>query len=291
MSLTAAERLDATQGARLGAALWTAAAVVALAAHAALALWILALPPPDPQQALPAGAIAFELAPTPSGPDEGVDEPRPDSPAPEPVEEPAPEEDPPAEQVDLPEPDAEAEAPQESVEDVPGIEEAAVPIPTPRPAYTPPQNAEQRERPVQRRQAAQGERPAQRQRSTATAAPAPAAAGQANAPRAAAPREGRTRQSPGVSPARWQAALLAHLERHKRYPRGARSRREQGTAQLGFSIDRRGHVTSARLVRSSGHPELDQAVLDMVRRASPVPAPPPEVRQLQFSVPVRFSLR
>jgi hypothetical protein len=34
---------------------------------------------------------------------------------------------------------------------------------------------------------------------------------------------------------------------------------------------------SARVARSSGNSELDEAALDMLRRASPVPAPPPGV--------------
>jgi protein TonB len=94
----------------------------------------------------------------------------------------------------------------------------------------------------------------------------------------------------GVSPAKWQAQLMAHLERLKRYPPGARRRREEGVAQVRFTIDDRGNVRSAQLVRSSGHDELDQAVLALVQRASPVPAPPPGAPR-EIVAPVRFDVR
>lgn len=44
---------------------------------------------------------------------------------------------------------------------------------------------------------------------------------------------------------------------------------------------------------SSGSPELDAETLALVRRAEPLPAPPPEVlgNPLTLTVPVRFSLR
>lgn len=93
-----------------------------------------------------------------------------------------------------------------------------------------------------------------------------------------------------VSPARWQSRLLAHLERRKRYPSASRSRGEQGTAYVRFSIDTSGNVLSVRLARSSGYPTLDEEVLAMVRRASPVPTPPQGVNR-NITVPVRFSAK
>ncbi|WP_245304242.1 TonB family protein, partial [Hoeflea olei] len=92
------------------------------------------------------------------------------------------------------------------------------------------------------------------------------------------------------SPARWQSRLMTHLERRKRYPSGARGRREQGTVQIRFTIDERGNVLSASLARSSGFPELDAEVLSLVRRASPVPAPPPGVNRTIIA-PVEFSIK
>jgi periplasmic protein TonB len=105
---------------------------------------------------------------------------------------------------------------------------------------------------------------------------------------AAAPRPATGNR--GVSPARWQARLMAHLERLKRYPPGARRRNEEGIAHVRFVIDDRGNVRSAQLVRSSGYAELDAAVLALVRRASPVPAPPPGTPR-DITAPVRFDVR
>ncbi|HET9069062.1 MAG TPA: energy transducer TonB, partial [Amaricoccus sp.] len=119
-----------------------------------------------------------------------------------------------------------------------------------------------------------------RTRAASTAPPAKVATAPAAAPGASA----------SLTPARWQARLMAHLERRKKYPAGARKRREEGTVLVRFAIDGSGNVLSSGLVRSSGHSELDQAVLALVRRASPVPAPPPGAPH-QITAPVRFSIR
>jgi protein TonB len=83
---------------------------------------------------------------------------------------------------------------------------------------------------------------------------------------------------------------MSHLERRKRYPSAARSNREEGTVYVRFRIDDSGNVLSVSLSRSSGYPTLDSAVLDMVRAASPVPAPPAGVNKT-ITAPVRFNLR
>ncbi len=101
---------------------------------------------------------------------------------------------------------------------------------------------------------------------------------QANAPRAIA---------------RWESTLAAHLERFKRYPAKARSRGEQGTAKVAFTIDHEGHLLSSHIVQSSGSPELDQETLAMLARAQPMPKPPENVfdGELSFVVPIRFNIR
>lgn len=99
--------------------------------------------------------------------------------------------------------------------------------------------------------------------------------------------------APRVSPEKWQSKVLAWLKRHQRYPARAKSKGEEGTVQVAFTIDPSGRVTSSRVARSSGNPELDKAALDMLRRASPVPAPPKEIAKpsMPISVPVRFEQR
>jgi protein TonB len=57
-------------------------------------------------------------------------------------------------------------------------------------------------------------------------------------------------------------------------------------------MDRDGRVAGFYLVRSSGCPELDDEVLAMIERASPLPPAPPEIREqiVQLVVPIRFRL-
>lgn len=56
------------------------------------------------------------------------------------------------------------------------------------------------------------------------------------------------------------------------YPRGARARGEQGEVELEIEVGANGRVTSARVVHSSGYPELDGAALAAARGARFVPA-------------------
>src|SRR3546814_5511323 len=72
----------------------------------------------------------------------------------------------------------------------------------------------------------------------------------------------------------YKAQLYAWLEKHKEYPRRARLRRQEGTALLEFAMDRGGRVLSYRIVESSGYKLLDDEVVAMIERASPLPTPP-----------------
>jgi periplasmic protein TonB len=118
------------------------------------------------------------------------------------------------------------------------------------------------------------------------------------APRAATEARSRTSSAGSGVPANssrpsWEAQLVAHLQHHKRFPAAAAARGEQGVALVQFTMTRGGHVVSSRLVRSSGHPALDQETLATVQRAQPLPAPPADVTgtQFSFSVPIRFTVR
>lgn len=57
----------------------------------------------------------------------------------------------------------------------------------------------------------------------------------------------------------WMAALTDWVNRHAYYPQAAVEQQQQGTAEVIFNVDRNGHVTGLRLVRSAGSPFLDQA--------------------------------
>jgi protein TonB len=83
--------------------------------------------------------------------------------------------------------------------------------------------------------------------------------------------------------------VSAHLRRYQQYPSDARSRGDQGTATVSFSLDGGGRVTSSRLAHGSGIASIDGEVQAMVRRASPFPAPPGGAPR-SFTVPVSFRL-
>jgi protein TonB len=91
----------------------------------------------------------------------------------------------------------------------------------------------------------------------------------------------------------WTAKWVALLERKKRYPSEARSRREHGVAEVSFSLDRRGHLIDSQLVRSSGVPVLDREALALLQRAQPFPPPPDELAgiHVDLRVHIRFDLR
>lgn len=111
-----------------------------------------------------------------------------------------------------------------------------------------------------------------------------------DAPRA--PRSTTRAQGSGESlrlvRAGWQNELMAHLNRFKRYPDG---RNENAQIKVAVEFDRTGRVLKAAVAQSSGDSAFDMAAVSMVRRASPVPAPPPMVADagLSFTLPLYFN--
>jgi len=86
--------------------------------------------------------------------------------------------------------------------------------------------------------------------------------------------------------------LRRHLAKHKRYPPEASKQKQEGKVQVSFTLARNGTVLSAEIVRGSGFPMLDQAVLDMLRTASPMPPLPERFtgERIQITMPIGFSL-
>ncbi|PWC58048.1 energy transducer TonB [Azospirillum sp. TSH7] len=247
--------------------------MLALGVHAAAGVAMVAWHVPiTPSEADPP-AVLLELAPLPVAPPEPT--PAIDIPLPEPMPEPVIEPEPPPE----PEPVVEEPPPPEPP---PVVEpEVVLPKPPPEPPKPKPKPEKPKlEKPKPPRPVAQPVQPA-----PVAAPPAPAPA---PAPAAPAPSAAPSRAVPS-----WQGRLLSHLERHKRYPRAAQARRQEGVAQVRFTIDRDGNVLSVRLDRSSGVPSLDEETVEMVRRASPLPAPPEEMAKdrIELVVPVQFFIR
>jgi TonB family protein len=122
----------------------------------------------------------------------------------------------------------------------------------------------------------------------ATATPSNEAAQEA--PRSVAPAQGSGESAQRVR-ATWQKELVAHLDKHKRYPSHRLVRTTEIT--VAFVLDRLGHVLSMAIVKGSGDLAFDEAALDMVRRSDPVPQPPALVADegLSFTLPVNFRVK
>ncbi|RZJ88081.1 MAG: energy transducer TonB, partial [Brevundimonas sp.] len=101
-----------------------------------------------------------------------------------------------------------------------------------------------------------------------------------------APAASNSASAPRVSPASWQRQAVSHFRKFRRQV----SVRTRGVARVAVTIDRGGRVLSARLASSSGNAEFDDEAVALVRRASPIPAPPDGVggKTLSLTVPVNM---
>ena len=108
--------------------------------------------------------------------------------------------------------------------------------------------------------------------------------------RSVAPAQG-TGESTRRIRATWQKELIAHLDKHKRYP--AERSLKSAEILISFALDRMGHVLSTSIVKGSGDAAFDQAALAMVQKSDPVPPPPPAVADegLSFTLPVIFRVK
>lgn len=108
----------------------------------------------------------------------------------------------------------------------------------------------------------------------------------------AAPKEGMS-EADEKAVATWRARLTAHIFRQKRYPKEARLKHAQGEVKVAFAVDRNGVVTAVRIAVSSGSSALDDAAIEMIERASPLPMPPEATgpTNYQLVLPVSFQLK
>lgn len=187
----------------------------------------------------------------------------------------------PAVQPEVPPPPA--ETPPPPPEPVPPVPEAPAILAEPTPPPPPPKPAVKKPpKPAQRHEDLP--QPSQAYLPTSQAAVAPPQTASAATP-VLAPVP-----SPEAS-AGYRALLSAWLNSHKRYPDAARQRGEEGRAVLRFEVDRSGRVIDYAVTTSSGYPDLDQSLEEMMRGATlpPFPAGVTQPR-MEVSVTIRFSL-
>lgn len=110
---------------------------------------------------------------------------------------------------------------------------------------------------------------------------------------AKAPNMGAPSQSTSKAEQSWESKVLAALERKKKYPEAAQRNHQEDVVYVMIVIDRDGHVISSDIRRSRGIAQLNQEVISLVRRASPLPRPPESIPgdQIDLLVPVEFFIK
>jgi protein TonB len=86
----------------------------------------------------------------------------------------------------------------------------------------------------------------------------------------------------GISAGAYASKVHAAIARHRRKVAGA-----NGSATVTFAIGPAGGIRTARISRSSGKTQLDQAALASVRSAAPFP-PPPQGAKSTYSIQIYF---
>lgn len=235
--------------------LWGVSLLLVLGLHVGLACWALFWRPHTPPVELPPAAMMVELEPAPVKP-----------PPPPPKIEPEPEPEPEPKLVEAPKPTIALAKPKPVVKPKPKPKQEKPP--EPKPPQPTPEKAEE------------------------DAEPAPTE--RASAPTAA--------EAPSVSTARqqarqtWQGQLQTQLARFQKYPEAAKRGEKPGirTNSLRFTVDAEGRVLAYELAERSGNRLIDRATLEMIRKAQPLPKPPPELLNdgtIEIIMPLSYELK
>jgi TonB family protein len=82
------------------------------------------------------------------------------------------------------------------------------------------------------------------------------------------------------------------IENQKKYPDAAQQRNIEGQVTVEFEISLDGQITEPSVSKSSGHPALDLAAINAVKKASPFSSPPKEffTDAIHINLPIRFEL-
>jgi len=248
--------------------------------HAVVVLGIVWAARPEPVSPFQTLAVVSFARFDPEGgePGGGFDDEPARAPAAAPEAEPVAEPSPVTEAEATPEPEAEAEAEPEA-EIIESVSEAAAPLPPPTPKEPSP-------------------KPKPKPKSKPEVSPATGPAAGEAAP-GGGPGQGQGGLGGGSGQGNpdelnaYLARVRKKLAASKKYPPEARALKLEGVAMVVFLLAPDGRVLSSRLARSSGHPVLDEEVMALLRRVSPLPPRPQGLPRdnLSLTVPIQFSLR
>ncbi|MBR1221123.1 energy transducer TonB [Bradyrhizobium sp. U87765 SZCCT0131] len=246
---------------------WAPAALLVCAIHAGAFAAIVGWQASQPSPGATIPAVLIDMAPVSAAP-----QPQEQDLAPGPT----------MQEAEAPTPDAAPETAAEMIAPTPPQPQPVVAAPPEQKAKPTPEPVKPKARPVR-----EVKKPSERP-------PAPRTTAQPRAERVAPTQNtAATGAAAAAAAASYRSMLAAHLQRFKQYPAGSRSIGETGVVTLSFTVNRGGHVLSSRIGRSSGHPALDAETMALIRRAQPLPAFPPEIREasMSFSVPIAYALR
>lgn len=81
--------------------------------------------------------------------------------------------------------------------------------------------------------------------------------------------------------AKWGKKISAYLDLHKKFPENGKVKTAK--VKIALVLNRVGKVLSVAVLESSGDVAFDDAAVSMVHRSDPVPAPPADLTEDQFS--------
>jgi TonB family protein len=90
----------------------------------------------------------------------------------------------------------------------------------------------------------------------------------------------------------FMSTLSQHIARFRYYPASASVLDIQGTAMVTFTLTRDGSVLDPRIVKSAGDEDLDQAALETLKKAQPLPKIPESMTEdkLKFTLHLVYRL-
>lgn len=91
----------------------------------------------------------------------------------------------------------------------------------------------------------------------------------------------------------WQQSVAKKIAKKQTYPRAALRKELEGKIQVEINVDREGNIVAHSVTQSSGHDMLDREIPKLMKRVSPLPAPPADAAdsQLTMVVPLAWALQ